>query len=327
MAKLIRMTPEYIEQVRKEFEEILISGKFPDGKIKFEKSFSGVKQKATVYFTEIAWLKMQTLIKEFDKEIAWHGVAYRYGDPANNEYMIKDIMVYPQEVTSATVTTDQTKYSEWLMGQDDDVFNNIRMQGHSHVNMGVTPSAVDESLYERILGQLDDSMFYIFLIYNKSGAHTYKIYDMAKNTLFETADVEVAVIDGEYGLNTFLEVSKDMVKDRVFQTPNYPSYQGGYPSYQYGKTYGLPQNAKPVVTQQQAQTKGSAPASAAKAEEKKENSDKKDSPQKSGGTKRKFKRAKGKTKQHTASAYYYDDFDDEEDYYGPYGYTDRFYRQ
>ena len=85
----------------------------------------------------------------------------------------------------------------WLMNHEDDVFNNIRMQGHSHVNMGVTPSGVDNSLYERILEQLDDEMFYIFLIYNKKGDKTFKIYDLAKNILFETGDVTVKVLDDD----------------------------------------------------------------------------------------------------------------------------------
>jgi hypothetical protein len=181
MAKIIKITPECMDEIRKDFEDALSSAKLSDGKINFTKTFGNVKRDATVYFTELAWLKMQTLIREFDKEVAWHGLAYRGDDPEKDEYYIKDILVYPQEVAAATVNTDQEKYQMWLMNHEDDVFNNIRMQGHSHVNMGVTPSSVDTSLYDRILEQLDDRMFYIFLIYNKRGEKTYKIYDLAKN--------------------------------------------------------------------------------------------------------------------------------------------------
>ena len=74
-------------------------------------------------------------------------------------YLISDILVYPQEVTGSTVTTDQNEYEMWLMKQEDDVFNNIRMQGHSHVNMSTSPSSVDLNLYDGILSQLDSDMF------------------------------------------------------------------------------------------------------------------------------------------------------------------------
>lgn len=197
MSKFIRLDDECIEQIRKEFNEALMKAKLSDGRIYYTKTFANTNRKATVYYTHEAWAKQQALIKEFSEEVAWHGVAYRGDDSGADEYFITDIMVYPQQVTSATVTTDQQKYEMWLMGLEDDVFSNTRMQGHSHVNMGVTPSGVDNALYDRILDQLEDDMFYIFLIYNKRGDKTYKIYDMAKNVLFETADVTVKVLEDD----------------------------------------------------------------------------------------------------------------------------------
>ena len=147
MAKIIKLTQECIDEVRRDFESALQNIKLSDGKINFCKSFGNINRRATVYFTEIAWEKMQTLIREFDKEVAWHGIAFRGDDPEKDEYTISDILVYPQEVTSATVTTDQNKYQTWLMDHEDDVFNNIRMQGHSHVNMSTSPSVVDACEY------------------------------------------------------------------------------------------------------------------------------------------------------------------------------------
>jgi hypothetical protein len=193
MAKLIKLTPEIIEEVKKEFDAY-VKDKISDGRISFQKTVNTVQRKATVYFVESAYRKFQALVKEFDKEVAWHGIAYRGKDASKDEYFITDILVYPQEVTGATVTTDQNKYQTWLMNHDDETFNNIRMQGHSHVNMGVTPSGVDENLYESILAQLDDTMFYIFMIWNKKNDKTCKIYDLAKNILFDTTDCEIKII-------------------------------------------------------------------------------------------------------------------------------------
>lgn len=240
MAKYIKILPEHFDEVKHAFEEMLSSGKFSDGKVSFTRSLGTVNRSAKVYFTEIAWLKMTALVREFDKEVAWHGVAYRGEDATKDEYIISDILVYPQEVTGVTVNTDQEEYQNWLMGQEDDVFNNIRMQGHSHVNMSTTPSGPDLAHQEKILEQLDDAMFYIFMIYNKRGEKTIKIYDLSKNILFETSDISVSVIEGEVGMERFIRESKNLVKNKV-TTPIYSQgntgYQSNYQKGVYGNSY------------------------------------------------------------------------------------------
>ena len=228
MSKIIKITQEAIDQICEDFRKAIQSTKLSDGKVTFTKTIGTVDRKATLYFTEMAYLKMLTLVREFDKEVAWHGLAYRGDDPEKDEYIIKDILVYPQEVTGSTVTTDQEKYQTWLFEHEDDVFNNIRMQGHSHVNMGTSPSSVDTSLYERILDQLDDDMFYIFLIWNKRNEKTIKIYDLAKNVLFETTDVSVKMLDGGLGLDEFMAGAKEMVKTHTYTpTTGWTGYAGG----------------------------------------------------------------------------------------------------
>jgi hypothetical protein len=260
MAKLIKIGPECLEEVRKEFEESLKNLKLSDGKISFTKTLGTIQSRADLNFTDIAWQKMQALVREFDKEVAWHGIAFRDEDPDKNAYTITDIIVYPQEVTGATVTTDQTKYQTWLMDHDDDVFNNIRMQGHSHVNMSVSPSGVDTSLYDRILNQLDDTMFYIFLIWNKKGEKTVKIYDLAKNILFETSDVDVHILGNGFDMNAFLTDAREKVQTKPVTQGNYGGGWGGWggyagsgTSYGYGyetqkpaPSYGPSSSVKPV---------------------------------------------------------------------------------
>lgn len=227
MAKIIKLTADVISQAVQNFKDALTNSKFSDGEITFRQKLFDVDRKATVIFKETAWLKMQSLIREWNNEIAWHGIAKR-GD-GSDDYIIEDILVYPQEVTGATVTTDQEQYQMWLMQQDDDTFNNIRMQGHSHVNMPVSPSGVDNSLYERILAQLTDDMFYIFLIWNKRGDKTIKIYDLAKNIFFDTSDCKVE-IEEEIGMETFLEEARKLVKDK----PKYTYSGSAYVANKYG---------------------------------------------------------------------------------------------
>lgn len=312
MSKMITLPQEILNQYTQEFYEILRAGKFSDGKINFTKTLGTVDRKATVLFTETAWQKMQTLIREFDKEVAWHGVAERCEE--KDTYLISDILVYPQEVTGSTVTTDQNEYEMWLMKQEDDVFNNIRMQGHSHVNMSTSPSSVDLNLYEGILSQLDSDMFYIFMIYNKRGEKTVKLYDLRENILFETADVTVAV--KEVGdLTGFLEEAKELV---VTKTYNYGTGVG---------TYGNPYPGYPSYGGYSAKKKE---------EPKKENSSLgKTSPLVQGnksGKKRKGKRKKGNKssgKQMSMSDYGYPGYlDDDDDVYGGYSeFQDEYWRQ
>lgn len=229
MSRLIKITPEYMDECRAEFEKALSLAKLSDGKLNYTKVFSGGDKKAVVYFTVTAWAKMVLLIKEFDKEVAWHGVAHRMGEvegeiPLNTgarEYIITDIVVYPQTVSSATVEMDTEKYAKWLMeNADDERFNHLFMQGHSHVNMTPTPSSVDLNHQEEILEMLGEHDFYIFMIWNKSFASNIKVYDMDVNTLYENGDVTVKLLDEDDSLDEFLKGAKSMVEDRVYHYQN-----------------------------------------------------------------------------------------------------------
>ena len=247
MPKIIRLTPamreqceaefnETLEKLRKNFREAVSGQNIQNGKLNlscgsFTKTFEVPDRKARVHFTEAAWLKMRALIDEFSSEVAWHGTAYRDADETKDDYYITDIFVYPQEVSGATVNTDQAGYETWLYSLNDEQFNNLRMQGHSHVNMGVTPSSVDENHQERILNQLEGDMFYIFMIWNKSLANNIRIYDLKKNILFESKDVEVYTGSELLGLDTFIREAKGQVKTKSFTS----YYQGKAPQVQ--KTY------------------------------------------------------------------------------------------
>lgn len=212
MSKIIKMSAEFIEAALIDIKAALEKTKMSDGKFSFSKDFGNIEKRASLTMTTEAYAKMISLVHGCDSEVAWHGLVQR--GEGENEYVIYDILVYPQEVTGATVTTDQEKYQDWLMEHDDETFNNIRMQGHSHVNMGVTPSSVDTALYDRILEQLDDSMFYIFMIWNKKSDRTIKIYDLRENVMFETKDVDFRI----EGLSEWYEDAMNNLSKKTYQT-------------------------------------------------------------------------------------------------------------
>lgn len=221
MAKRIKITNEEKVAILQDFAEMLSKNKSADGKISYTKSFGTVDEKATLVFTETAYVKMMMLIERFDKEVAWQGLAYR---KEGNKYLITDILVYPQTVTSATVEEDMERSVEWSMGLEDEVYNNLRMQGHSHVNMGVTPSGTDETLYTKLLAQCTDKDFYIFLIWNKKGDKTIRIYDFEKNIIFNTSDCTVEIAPDELGIEKFLAEAQKMVRNKTYKLPIYSSY-------------------------------------------------------------------------------------------------------
>lgn len=240
MSKPIRITEEYARICVAEFLAALREMRMTDGKVQYSKVLGAQDRRAALYFTPMAWVKMQLLIKNFDKEVAWHGIATRGEDPEKDEYIISDILVYPQTVTSTTVETDQAEYEKWLCDLPDDVFNNLRMQGHSHVNMGVSPSGVDTTHQGKILQQLDEDMFYIFLIWNKPGASWIKIYDFAKNAMFETADVDIHIVGDAFDHAAYMKEARELVKNQVYTPQSGGYYYGSGYNGQYGagKSYG-----------------------------------------------------------------------------------------
>ncbi|MCL2637904.1 MAG: hypothetical protein FWD48_05975 [Oscillospiraceae bacterium] len=184
--------------------------KMSDGKLSYSKTFNYSNASATVWLTPEAYKKTLALVTSFSDEVAWHGTVVRDGD---SDFIIEDIFVYPQEVTGSTVNTDQEAYTEWLYAFDNETFDKIKMQGHSHVNMSVNPSGVDEGHRAQILEQLEPDMFYIFMVWNKSlSVHTL-IYDMQRNILYEDKDVEVRIM-GEEGMDIFLADAKEKVQKR-----------------------------------------------------------------------------------------------------------------
>lgn len=234
MSKPIKLTDELLQKIQEEFVEKVKSMKMFDGKLKYEREFKwddSDNDRATVYLSSVAFAKMNALIQQFDSEVAWHGVVERdQEDPSI--FRIVDILVYPQIVTGTTVNTDQEAYQTWLYSFDDDVFNNMRMQGHSHVNMSVSPSGVDTTHQEKILEQIAENDYYIFMIWNKKYDRFVRIFDLKNNTLYETADVDVLIGDTGVDLKAFIEESKKIAAPRTYTTPASTYGDNGYQGYQ-----------------------------------------------------------------------------------------------
>lgn len=194
--KPIKLTESIKEKALQNFQTLLDGY---DGttdlsvKITAETLLETVITKPIVYITADAYLKISNLVNASNKELAWHGIV----EKVENNYLIKDILVYPQTVTSSTVDADEEAYAMWLMKLPDETINNLRFQGHSHVSMPASPSGRDTDNWQKFLNLLKEDEFYVFCIANKAGTFYWCIYDNAKNVMFENADITMKVIDNK----------------------------------------------------------------------------------------------------------------------------------
>lgn len=163
----------------------------------------------TVYITTQAYTKMRMLVDKTTTEIGWYGTVTKVPG-LTGVYVIEDIIVYPQKVTGATCEQLDNKMFEFEMSLTTDQVNHKRFHGHSHVNMGTTPSGVDEQFYHDILTQVTD--FFIITVTNKRNEYTTRVYDMEHNILF--TDVPITVIDDEgLELDLWYEESKKQLEE------------------------------------------------------------------------------------------------------------------
>jgi hypothetical protein len=215
--------------------------KCPNGTIDFKTTLNTVTPidmpKASISFTQEAYLKIMLYVRDTNTEIAWHGSVTR----KDNNFTVHDVYLYPQIVTGGTVNTDQTEYNKWVEELDDDTFNKMRLQGHSHVNFGASPSGTDKDYYSSILNVLNKNDFYIFMIINKSGSMYFEIYDLENNVIYENQDVNVNVLTDA---NTDLLKLIDLDKEYYCARPA-PTYSTTHNIHDYGYSSNHNYNTSP----------------------------------------------------------------------------------
>lgn len=207
--KRIVTTAADLERIREEMIEKLGAKKGLPASITIEVNPSKTlkeEEKVRVVMKNKPYQKMQALIKQCAKEVGWYGIVERKGE---REFEITDIVMFPQTVTGATVETDDEEFVKWSNELSDEVYNNMKFYGHSHVNMGVSPSGTDLTFQDDLLQNERD--FYIFGIFNKSGSTWWNIFDVRENILYEDKDVKFV----REGVNEAEEWAKEMLEEFV----------------------------------------------------------------------------------------------------------------
>lgn len=148
-----------------------------------------------IYITAEAYVKMMELVRQSPIEISWHGLVKR--DIETNTYIIYDVLIFPQINSATTTTADEEGFAKWQMNLISDMdfpLEDLRMHGHSHVNMNVFSSGVDDQYQEDLLHKVQDGDYYIFLIFNKKSEICALLYDYNQNILFETKDIFLDIL-------------------------------------------------------------------------------------------------------------------------------------
>ena len=165
-----------------------------------------------VYITSDAYVKMRHLVDKTTTEIGWFGTVTKAPN-LEETYVIDDILVYPQTVTGATCEQDEDRMFEFEMSLTTDQVNRKRFHGHSHVNMGVTPSGVDENFYTDLLTQVND--YFIILVTNKRNDYHVRFYDKANNLMYKDVPIHLLLNNGDEVNNWYTEEAKKLTEHQA----------------------------------------------------------------------------------------------------------------
>lgn len=141
-------------------------------------------KKPMVLFSSDAILKMKLYTKEVNDEVGWLGIVNKIG----NNYYVSDVFLFEQDVhgTTTEITPEGlTTFAEEILQEEDGVekWNNMKLWGHSHVNMGVFASSQDDKQIKELKTNTD---FFIRVIMNKKDEIKIDIID--DDVIVENAD-------------------------------------------------------------------------------------------------------------------------------------------
>lgn len=146
------------------------------------------KSAPTVFYSPEAWFSIQHLVEIAPKEVGWLGLV----EELEFDYLITQIFIPEQTVTAAEtdISSDAMMdlYNELIADGIDT--SKLIYWGHSHVNMGVTPSGQDEI---QVSEYLDSCQKFIRGIYNKAGVAKVDVYDQTAGYVYQCVDTAIDV--------------------------------------------------------------------------------------------------------------------------------------
>lgn len=174
----------------------------------------------TLYFTPEAVRTMQAYIEECNEEVGWLGMVEKYDDEV---YLCTEVHLLHQEVGPATTEITPEGLVKYAEEVGLERMDSIRLWGHSHVNMGVSPSGQDENQME--LFENNGCEWFFRIIANKKGAMSVSFFNYVGNYIVDDIPWDVY-----YPVSVDLDVIKaeiaDKVKKKTYTQPAVTPYKG-----------------------------------------------------------------------------------------------------
>ncbi len=165
-----------------------------------------------IIISPLALDKMKVYVDECRDEVGWLGTAVR----DDKGIYITDTFLFDQEVSA--VTTDITEeglstFAEELLKQPNgvEIWNNIKVWGHSHVNMATSPSRTDENQMETFVECGHD--WFIRIIANKNGSLRIDLFDYALGVIYSDMPWQTGLSEEEVRLYNIINESKKKLKE------------------------------------------------------------------------------------------------------------------
>jgi len=162
-----------------------------------------------IRFTRHAMKWIKAMVDVHDQEVGWYGLVQETG---KYEFTVTEIFYPKHELMTATTCeidpNGNVELANKLMdaGRDEDVMR-IKLWGHSHHNMGVSPSGQDDDMGLELAA--DNGDYLIRLIANKKGDMGITFYDMKKG--LKISDLDYYVDESEEEATAVLSAIADAI--------------------------------------------------------------------------------------------------------------------
>jgi hypothetical protein len=179
-----------------------------------------------IYATPEAMHKMQAYTELCSDEIGWLGDVEELG---GMRYLITDVFLAKQTVSGATCNLTPEGILELIEERliAGEEVSNMKMWGHSHVNMGAFASGQDETQFKEL--QANSTDFFIRLIMNKRDDFHITFIDIARQIQWTELPITVYV-PHSIDKDLIRAEIKDKVTKQVY-TYTAGQYGGKYPGY------------------------------------------------------------------------------------------------
>lgn len=180
-------------------------------------------EQPAVYFTNAVLQAINYIVMNSDKEVAWLGRVEQLDD---GNYLVSDLYLPKQTVTGASVDIDPDALANLALeimdaGHDPDT---LRYHGHSHVDMGVTPSQTDQNHMMEYLEGVD---WFIRSIHNRKGNLRVDVFDKANNLIHHCVDTDNydTLMDGDF-YDRLDQLLDNQVTTKIYKHPAQTTRRG-----------------------------------------------------------------------------------------------------